>query len=678
MATSRRRRRRSGISQADSAEQVARLSQRSIVNAKQAGREEPVRVAVPVGTLDDGTLAMVDPAGMVQLTGCDWVLDWWIGAEDGWHFPSSDPTVAQNLLGFSPVVRTTLHVPGGNIIQRVQGVRSSATASSGHNDGAAWSGAGVVIEVENQSAVPVALAFVLRPLTLWSEGSISELHSSGSAVSVDGRIAAIVSRPIARRVVGPPGTTAIRLDLEDDEQPDGAWSVEGQLAEGAFIVPLPHTAVARVLLPVDGGPFFDLPDDDQTTMPMISWDAPSSEQVEAGWKALTRSRVSISSPEPLLDGLVDASQRFLQIVSHDDFYRGVAGCSAALRNALLSEALVTCGADEALEPLAKALADADRVRGGIRMDDRSDASVALLHSAGPLLCGSRSEHWQDILLGPVAKAIHRLSKGKALGERESGGDPVALEALVSSAALASARLSPALLHIDQPEVAAAAHDLYHQLVSTSAELASSAKAATPDGSLSADESSSTLNRLLNVRHMLAQGSPDAVSAMMDLARLGHLSVLPALIGPNGVPDSENPFDSASTAVRLSTVLDVFVRESPASIQILPTWSELWFGKPIEVNNVRTRLGSVSFALRWSESRPIVLWEIEPGVGVDRELLTPIVTSPGLDATWHGHGWTGEAIMGAVEVSQETLDEIANRDRPKMAVTLGTKKPGAKG
>lgn len=239
MAGTRRRLKKDLIAQADPEDQQALLSQRSFVNARLIDRDEPVRRAVPVGTLDDGTLARVDPAGMVQPEGSQWVLDWWVGAEDQWHFASSDPTTTQTLIGSSPLVRTTLHVPGGEVVQRVFGARASIKSGA-----EPWSGGVTVVEFENQCGIPVVLAVVIRPLTLWGDGTINTLASEGATISLEGRTAAILSRPILRRVVGPPGTTAIRVDLEDDEHPDGVWSVDGQLAEGAFIIPLPYRPLA--------------------------------------------------------------------------------------------------------------------------------------------------------------------------------------------------------------------------------------------------------------------------------------------------------------------------------------------------------------------------------------------------------------------------------------------------
>lgn len=47
-------------------------------------------------------------------------------------------------------------------------------------------------------------------------------------------------------------------------------------------------------------------------------------------------------------------------------------------------------------------------------------------------------------------------------------------------------------------------------------------------------------------------------------------------------------------------------------------------------------------------RPALLWEIEPAEGVDTA-LEPVWRAPALDPTWSGTGWTGEALLAAVEV-----------------------------
>ncbi|MCZ7629724.1 MAG: hypothetical protein M5U19_12040 [Microthrixaceae bacterium] len=63
---------------------------------------EPLRSQVPLGTVDSGVLADVDPAGLVQLKGSDWSLDWWIRAEDRWHHPSMEVAVSPERGGCRP------------------------------------------------------------------------------------------------------------------------------------------------------------------------------------------------------------------------------------------------------------------------------------------------------------------------------------------------------------------------------------------------------------------------------------------------------------------------------------------------------------------------------------------------------------------------------------------------
>lgn len=100
---------------------------------------------------DDGTIigvtgtaarARVTPWGGVRFdSGRD--LDWWIAADDRWHTPAREPSVQQRLVDGTPVVETTIRVPGGDVQQRVYGAVGG--------DGL------VVLEFENRSRLPVAV-----------------------------------------------------------------------------------------------------------------------------------------------------------------------------------------------------------------------------------------------------------------------------------------------------------------------------------------------------------------------------------------------------------------------------------------------------------------------------------------------------------------------------------------
>ena len=97
-----------------------------------------------IGTLVDGTLAIVGPAGQISSPTVG-ALNWWIAADDRWHTPPNEPTCRQTRLEGTPVVETAVRVPSGDVVHRVYAVVGQ--------------GGLIVVEVENQSTLPVAIAF---------------------------------------------------------------------------------------------------------------------------------------------------------------------------------------------------------------------------------------------------------------------------------------------------------------------------------------------------------------------------------------------------------------------------------------------------------------------------------------------------------------------------------------
>ena len=91
----------------------------------------------------------VTPWGAVELPDGS-VLDWWVAADDRWHTPSREPSVRQRTIDGTPVVETRLRVPSGDVVQRVYA--------------AATTGGITVLEFENDSPLPVAIAVSSREL----------------------------------------------------------------------------------------------------------------------------------------------------------------------------------------------------------------------------------------------------------------------------------------------------------------------------------------------------------------------------------------------------------------------------------------------------------------------------------------------------------------------------------
>lgn len=607
---------------------------RALHRAALHGSGEPERAWTPIGTLDDGVLAQVDQAGAVQLSGATWSLDWWVGAEDRWHHPSREASVRQHSLGAAPVVETALRVPGGDVVARAYGVQ--ATAGD-------WRGSAVVVEVENRTAVPVALAFVVRPLQLDGPGSTRSIRSDGPVVSIDGEPRLLLARDPARVVAGDLDAVAPRLADGDDRT--GAVSLERGSgdAEAAFVVPLTHTATARVLLPV-------VADRRAPSAPGAPWDAPDGEAVAKGWSVHRRSDggddLRLVVPEPDWDDALAWAATMLRLAGPDEVgacldrrRQTPFGPPAAVRAAEVAEAMARLGSRDGLVPVARGLADSQRLGGEVRLGDRTDGTVALLHAVAGVLAqetdpdGAAAQQF----VAPAAVGIRRLRKGKGLADGAQDG-------LRDSAVRALRSLAPRLVAVGQPEVAEDALAVAAQL----------SDVISPEVGTLAPEPvigvTSTLGTALHARSAVQAGTgARAIAAVrscwsgaIDTGRSDAVSRRTAE-GPE-LAIGELGFDVAELAARTNALLDVAAVDGADGPAVLPAFDPAWAGQPVEAHSVATPWGATSFAVRWHGARPALLWEIDDdgqGPGDDVE-----VVAPGLDPSWRGQGRVGEALLSA--------------------------------
>lgn len=613
----------------------------SMVRAAALGRRRPVLASTPLGTIDAAAIADVDHAGWVQLRGARWSLDWWIGAEDRWHQPAREPAVRQRPVDAAPVIETSMRVPGGDVVHRAFGVRATSPADDG-----TWDDSAVVVELENQTAVPVAAALVIRPLTLAGTGGVRSVEVDGSVVRVDGRVAAVVSRPVARIAHGPLGSTAAALVGGEDDQPTASIpAVPGDGLEVALVVPLPHTAVVRVLLPRVAAPsrrsWFSRR---ATPAPSATFDAPDAATIASGWEVHTRGAARVELGEPLLDRTVVAAQRSLSLGSTDHVL------ARADRAVEVTELLARSGLVEPLGPLARALVDTQRLGGAVTLDDDGDATAALLFAAAPLLA-TGSEIWDELLVGPVAKSVHLVRKGGALQSPES----------VLAGVRALALVAPALRRVGQPDVAEDAETAAADL--SAARLSSGAA-----GSSGPTTGDTLLDVLGSVRRRLAAGDAGAVAELVELARLGEPGAVGDRYDELGTPDGELGFDPGAVAARASAVMDLALRDDTEGPSLMPVWPESWWGRSVEAHAVLTRFGRTSFALRWHGARPAVLWEVEPAPGVSADSPGPVLSCPGLDPQWRGQGWSGEALLSEVEPPAGLVDRTAEASVEDLRIT----------
>lgn len=267
-----------------------------------------------VGNVGSSHEAIVDQRGLVTPWFDGWSLDWWVGAEDCWHLPSRDGTVRQRLVEDAPVVETVMRIPGGEAVQRVYAVQGSSVNEDGEL---------VVVEIQNNSSIPFAVAFAIRPCNPEGLAVIERigLHDE-QTVTVDGRVAMVLPRApsrvaastyhdgdVADVVMGGEAGTQFPSDLRCD----------AGLASAAFIYPLVHTATIRVMLPM-------VPQSRTRRRgvarrraeraPQGQLALPSAEQVARGWSKQAGRGMRLVIPDQRLASCIEANRRYL-LLFHD-------------------------------------------------------------------------------------------------------------------------------------------------------------------------------------------------------------------------------------------------------------------------------------------------------------------------------------------------------------------------
>lgn len=336
----------------------------------------------------DAPRGAVDPAGLISVRPGGWTLDWWIGAEDRWHLPSREAAVRQRLVEGAPVVETSMRVPGGDAVQRVCAVRTGGGPG------------GLVVEIENATPVPFAVALAVRPYGLDGPAPIHHLCLDGSTVSVDERAAIVLPRPpnrAAASVMGDGDCAAVVF--EGGAPADAAFDVrcpEGG-AQAALVYPLPHTATLRVLLPFDH-------QDGAANLDPAS--APAARQVASGWTSHASSGIRTELPAGRFRDAVEANRRTLLLAAAGD---GTGAVAAADRAAVAGTLDRWGHLGEAGILLAAMASEADDGR-LVAASDRQDGEPAVLAAVADHVALAGDDELLAALLPAVAASADRLRR----------------------------------------------------------------------------------------------------------------------------------------------------------------------------------------------------------------------------------------------------------------------------
>jgi hypothetical protein len=214
-----------------------------------------------IGILGEPTRARIGEDGTVHQAPIS--LHWWVGADDGWHDPSTDPTARFRRPGVAPSYELSVRVPSGDFVQRVYAVTSPAGAGA------------VAVDFENASRAPCSVAVFAG-------------FTSGR-VTLDGAVLALDGAPVvtfARRPLMWAG--GHRQDAHERVRTGGAGSGDPPAFEApveiALLAPVPHTTMLRTALANETIDVAALPD-------------PAA--VERGWRHQLDRGLRVEVPEEL-------------------------------------------------------------------------------------------------------------------------------------------------------------------------------------------------------------------------------------------------------------------------------------------------------------------------------------------------------------------------------------------
>lgn len=557
-----------------------------------------------------GPAAAVDPAGLLTPRLGGWSLDWWVGADDRWRLPSREPTVRQSLVDSTPVVETVLRVPGGDAVHRCFGVPGF-----------------LVVEVENRSPSPFAVAFSIRPYDPMGATSVRSVAVQGNQVLVDGRTALVLS--------GPPG----RVAASTAELGDVAGAVLGGgagasvaptscpvgLASAAVLVPVAHRTSVRAVIPLDGG-------EGQVD------GLPSADAAVRGWRAQGRTGLRANLPDRLLQRAFDAARSNLLLVECDD--PGPAEVAA-----LVVAALARTGRHSEADELVRTLWSRQRTDGSF--DEPSGGAapggahlwalgehLRLRPDAGLAGAVDRSlvaaEGWLRDVEGRAALSPPG-ERWAAAGRRAAGQAAGEAGLAVAAAALLAGRAGGDIT--DEPTSSLTAAGALALAGAVGASPGSPAVVGPAGYDVVATAAAAAAE--------MAAGEPAALERLAWLLGAGDPTwAWPDHVHPRtGAGSDGSGHSPAATAAFTLLVRDLLVTEpAPGHAVLLPLLPDGWRGQPLEVDDAVLSGGvRLSFAVRWHGERPALLWEA----------TTPLrLTAPGLDPSFETTAAKGEVLLAA--------------------------------
>ena len=176
-----------------------------------------------MGIRAGGWHAIVNERGAIRIDEQNEPLDWYVAADDRWHNPAQEPSVRQTRRAGVPVVETRLRIPSGDAVQRVYAVADH--------------GGLLVIEISNESTLPIAVAFTRSDIL--SSRQPSPLGPQGIELPKGSVVFPVAHGSTLRVALASPRATGGTVNLEQlpsSEQLQRGWLNSVERAGYALVV----------------------------------------------------------------------------------------------------------------------------------------------------------------------------------------------------------------------------------------------------------------------------------------------------------------------------------------------------------------------------------------------------------------------------------------------------------
>jgi hypothetical protein len=660
-----------------------------------------------IGNIGSSWEAIVDERGLVTPWFDGWSLDWWIGAEDRWHFPSQDAAVRQQLVDSAPVVETLMRVPGGDAVHRAYAIATDDLA---------------VVEIENRTSTPFAVAIAVRPYNPEGLAVVERIALHDRTVTVDGRPAVLFPQRPARMA----GSTfhegdsvnVVTSGQAGTELPSPLRCEVG-LAQAAFIFPLAHGArlqVAIPLEPVRRTRRRGLARRRAEAAPDMPASVPPAETVARGWSAHVARGMQLTLPDGRLAQAVEANRRYLLLFHDGDeitpgpftyhrfWFRDAAFMLVALDrfgfHAEAAEVLRSYGRRQHLDGFffsqrqewdangaaLWALAEHQRLTGeadlvdsqviarGVRWIERKrhskrrrdpelqglmPASISAEH-LGPFDFYYWDAFWSLRGLIDGATLLRHCGRAPA-ADRAEGWAADLRSSIDRSLELVAARIGTAAMpagprrRIDPGAIGSLVSCFPLQLLAADdPRIVATADAIRERFSLGnafyQGISHTGLGTYLTLQLAFVEleagdrRALDRLQWMVDAAT--PTFTWPEAIHPQlGTGCMGDGHHGWAAADFLSFVRALLVREVDGGLALCTMLPDAWRGQNLEVEHAPTHHGDLSFAVRWHGERPALLWELVPRPGQKGPVR---ITIPGLDPSFTTTELRGEALLSPAE------------------------------